>query len=216
MSLKIKSVPQLIDLIRNEKITFKKATELSSTLSVTDACDLATAAQMTGGSGFVDAGLEDQFYKTSVITKGNIIYTDILMDITGLTSAATLGDIIGVDDAPNCHFGQITAAINGTIVGGTMTCLETPAGGEPDIDIYSATVGTGTENTAIGDLTETAVLNASADWQIGTVNAAGTIKAFSGIPDNGYLYLTVGTNSTPTAGTYTAGRFIIQMWGYAA
>ena len=206
MDLKIHSIPHLIDLIRNEKITFKKAIELLSTLSVAGACDLATTAQMTGGSGFVDIPV----YKTSVITKGNIIYTDILMDITGLTSAATLGDIIGVNDAPSCHFGQITAAINGTILGGSMTCLETPDGGEEDIDIYSATVATGTENAAIGDLTETAVLNTGADW------AVGTIKAFGDVPDNGYLYLTVGTSSSPTAGDYTAGRFLIQLWGYAA
>ena len=28
-----------------------------------------------------------------------------------------------------------------------------------------------------------------------------------------YLYLTVGTNSTPTAGTYTAGIYLIEFWG---
>jgi len=60
------------------------------------------------------------------------------------------------------------------------------------------------------------VLNTTADWKIAPDlgSAAGTIKSFDDVPDNGYLYLTVGTNSSPTAGTYTAGRFIIQMWGY--
>ena len=91
-----------------------------------------------------------------------------------------------------------------------MTCLEAPDGGEVDIDIYTATVATGTENAAIGDLTETAVLSTGADW------ATGTVKAFGDVSANGYLYLTVGTSSSPTAGNYTAGRFIIQMWGYAA
>jgi len=196
MALKIYSVSHLVDMLQAEPIAFRETVTL------------ATNAQMTAGTGITTG--TGTIYKASVITKGNIIYTDILMDITGLTSAGTLGDIIGKDATANCHLGQITAAINGTILGGTMTCLETPDGGEEDIDIYSATVATGTENAAIGDLTETAVLNTGADW------TAGTIKAFADVPDNGYLYFTVGTSSSPTAGDYTAGRFLIQMWGYAA
>jgi len=216
MSLKIKSVPQLVDLVRNETVDFKKSITITSTLSTTDACSLATTAQMTAGTGITSG--EEVLYKSSVITKGNIIYTDILIDMTGLTSTDQLGDIIGMDAAANCHIGQITAAINGTILGGTMTCLKTPAGGEVDIDLYSATVATGTENAAIGDLTETVVLNTGADWKIApaSTSAAGTIKSFGDVPDNGYLYFTVGTSSSPTAGNYSAGRFLIQMWGYAA
>ena len=202
MALKINSVPQLVDLVRKEKVTF------TNTLSATSTCSFATKPQMTAGAGITSG--TGTLYKHSVITKGNIIYTDILIDMTGLTSAATLGDIIGKNDTANCHLGQITAATNGTIMGGTMTCLETPDGGEVDIDIYTATVATGTENAAIGDLTETAVLSTGADW------ATGTVKAFGDVSANGYLYLTVGTSSSPTAGEYSAGRFIIQMWGYAA
>jgi len=216
MSLKIKSVPQLVDLVRNETVDFKKSITITSTLSTTDACSLATTAQMTAGTGITSG--EEVLYKSSVITKGNIIYTDILIDITGLTSAATLGDIIGMNDAANCHFGQITAAVNGTILGGTMTCIEGPVGGERDIDIYSAEEATGAENAGISTLTETVVLESTADWKIAPTigSAAGTIKSFGNVPDNGYLYLTVGTNSSPTAGNYSSGRFIIQMWGYAA
>jgi len=104
-------------------------------------------------------------YKGNVTVAGDIVKTEILIDLTGLTSAAA-ADIIGVNDAANCHIGQITAALNGTIVAGHIECFETPTTGEPDIDVYSATEATGTENAAIGDLTETALLNTGADWTL--------------------------------------------------
>lgn len=166
---------------------------------------LATEAGVgiTAGTGTI--------YKSSVEEAGGIIRTSILLDLTGLDSAATLGDIIGVDDTGVAHLGQITAARNGTILGGRVICLETPAGGEVDIDLYSATENTGVEDTAIGDLTETALLAAAADW------AANDVKTLSAVPAaDEYLYLTVGTSSTPTAGTYTAGKFLIELEGYDA
>jgi hypothetical protein len=150
-------------------------------------------------------------YQSSVSRVGGIIKTSILLDLTGLTSAATENDIIGVNDAANCHLGQITADRNGTIFGGRVTCLETPAGGEVDIDLYSAVESTGTENALITGLDETALLAAAADW------AANDVKTLSAVPAaDEYLYLAVGTGSTPTAGDYTAGKFLIELEGYAA
>lgn len=161
----------------------------------------AAGTGITGGTGTV--------YKSSVLKVGDVTKTSILIDLTGLNSAATLGDIIGVAATANpCHFGRVTAARNGAVFAGTIQCLEAPAGGEVDFDIYSATEATGVTDGAIGDLTETQLLDTAADWTIGTV------KAFSAMPAaNQYLYLTTGTSSTPTAGTYTAGKFLIEMYG---
>ncbi len=114
-----------------------------------DANTLATEAGtgITGGTGTI--------YRSSVIREGGIIKTSILIDLTGLRSTAS-GDIIGVNGTSNvCHIGQITAARNGTILAGRMTCFEAPAGGDPDINVHSATEGTGVEDGAISDLTET-------------------------------------------------------------
>ena len=100
---------------------------------------------ITTGSGTV--------YRTSVQRSGGIITTRILIDLTGLRSTGS-GDIIGINGtALVCHIGQITAARNGTILTGSMECFEAPAGGDPDINIHSATEGTGVEDGAIGDLT---------------------------------------------------------------
>ena len=107
---------------------------------------------ITTGSGTI--------YRTAVQRVGGIITTRILIDLTGLRSTGS-GDIIGVNGtALVCHIGQITAAQNGTILTGSMECFEAPAGGDPDINVHSATEGTGVEDGAIGDLTETLLVNA--------------------------------------------------------
>ena len=53
--------------------------------------------------------------------------------------------------------GQITAE-NGTIIAGSMECFEAPTSGDPDINVHSATEGTGVEDGAIGDLTAALIL----------------------------------------------------------
>lgn len=145
-------------------------------------------------------------YKTSVQRVGDRIITTIQMDLTGL-SAAAAGDIIGT--AGVCHIGQITTAVNGVILGGTMRCQEAPAGGDADIDLYAATEGTGAYDAAITTLTaDTQVTNAGA-LSLGTT---GHVIADS-IAANAYLYLvSVGA----TAAAYTAGRVIITLEGNPA
>ena len=166
--------------------------------------------QMSGvGSGFTGTGT---IAKQSVTEADGIITTQILIDLTGLHSSTTLIDIIGGEGAANCHFGYIDPDVNGTILSGWIQCLETPAGGITDIDIYSADEATGTEDTTIGGLTET-VLHANAGaWSA----ALSTNTAFSAAlpPANEYLYLAVGVAGT--VGTYTAGQFLITLIGYRA
>ena len=154
---------------------------------------------ITTGSGTV--------YRSSVIRSGGIITTQILIDLTGLRSTGS-GDIIGVNGtALVCHIGQIVAATNGTILTGSMECFEAPAGGDPDINVHSATEGTGVEDGAIGDLTETILVNAG-DATLGSK------VYFTGVPAaDQFLYLTTGA---ATDADYTAGKLLIELKGYAA
>ena len=163
-----------------------------------------TQAQMTKGSGFAGTGL---IYKTSVTDHGGIITTRFLIDVTGMNSS-TAADIIGNNSLANCHFGQITAAVNGTILSGRMTCMEAPTTGEPDIDLYSATVSTGVEDAAISGISGTQILNTNTNWIINLTKSFGTIA------DNDYLYL-VGSDAG-TDNTYGGGKFIIELYGYDA
>jgi hypothetical protein len=160
----------------------------------------APGAGISGGTGTV--------FKSSVVRIGDIIKTSILIDLTGLASSTTDLDIIGQGTGP-AYLGQITAAKNGTILTGRMTCLEAPAGGVADIDLYSATEATGVFDGAIGDLAETALVTSGGAWTL------GTMKGFSAIPAaNKYLYLTGGAGGT--AASYTAGKFLIELEGYEA
>lgn len=162
---------------------------------------LAPGAGITAGSGTL--------YKSSVVRVGDRIVTSILMDLTGLASTTTDLDIIGTTGV--CHIGYIDPAVCGTILSGTMRCLETPATGADDIDLYSATVGTGAYDVIVTNLDEAVCITNGAAW------AANDIKSI--VPDSisstrPYLYLTCG--EAGTVGTYSAGRFEIELVGYAA
>jgi hypothetical protein len=150
---------------------------------------------ITGGTGTI--------CKTSFATQGGIKVMQILIDLTGLNSGGTAGDIIGVNGTSNpCYIAQIPSTY--TVLGGRMTCLETPAGGDTDIDLYSATEGTGTEDTDITTLTETQIINAG-------TQSIGTVTYFAADPAaNTYFYL-VGQGTSNA--TYTAGRFLIEVFG---
>ena len=154
---------------------------------------------ITTGSGTI--------YRSSVQRVGGIITTNILIDLTGLRSTGG-ADIIGVNGtALVCHIGQLTAAQNGTILTGSMECFEAPAGGDPDINIHSATEGTGVEDGAISGLAETLLVNAG-DATLGSK------VYFTAVPAaDEFLYLTTGA---ATDADYTAGKLFIQLMGYAA
>ena len=173
----------------------------SSGIASFDANKLATEAGtgITGGTGTI--------YRSSVMRSGGIITTRILIDLTGLRSTAS-GDIIGVNGTSNvCHIGQITAAQNGTIIAGSMECFEAPSGGDPDINVHSATESTGVEDGAIADLTETLLVNAG-DATLGSK------VYFTAVPAaDSFLYLTSGD---ATDADYTAGKLFIELMGYEA
>lgn len=161
------------------------------------------------GTG-ITAGVGTLYYN-SVIQIGNLIYTTIFIDLTGLNSGGTAADIIGVDSAANCHLGQIDALVCGTIKSGRMTCLELVAGGEPNIDLFCATEATGTEDAAITGLTETALMESSGDW---IATGALTVQGLKAVPAAGqYIYLVAGD---ATSATYTAGQFLIEFIGVAS
>ena len=93
--------------------------------------------------------------KSDVDTNVNIVKTTIMIDLTGLRDGGTAGDIIGKDGSGVAYIGRITTADNGVVFGASMECFEAPTTGETDINLHSATEGTGVEDTAFGDLTET-------------------------------------------------------------
>ncbi len=178
----------------------------NGTITVTSGDKMATEA--TGGAGIEGTAAvyvtQVTRLKSDVTTNVNIVKTTIMIDLTGLKDGGTAGDIIGKDGSGVAFIGKVTAANQGSVFGVTMTCVETPAGGSTDIDLFSATEGTGVNDTAIGDLTETQIINAGAA-------SAGTMVAGGDIAADQFLYLvSQGTGDA----TYTAGRFLIEITGF--
>ena len=159
---------------------------------------------MASGAGITDAA--NAVYETSVVQAGGIITTQIFIDLTGLDSSGTAGDIIGeAATGDPSYIGQVTAAVNGTVLSVKMECLEAPGTGEPNIDLYSADEATGAFDGAIASLTETQILD-SGDLSAGTTVYGDTIAA------DQYLYLVA--QDTDDA-TYTAGKLLITIVGQA-
>jgi hypothetical protein len=165
------------------------------------AADLSAQVAMAPAAGFLGAST---VYKCSVTKEGEFIYTRIFIDMTSTKSTTTDLDIIG--NTGTAYIGRITAAVNGTIIGGSMKCLEAPTTGVTDIDLYAATEGTGAYDGGIAALAETALVTSGGAWTLNTT------KGFTGLPAaNQYLYLTCG--AAGTVGTYDAGMFMIEFIG---
>jgi hypothetical protein len=98
---------------------------------------------------------------------------------------------------------------NGIITLVEMTCVETPAGGDTDIDLMHAA----TEQAYSGSTSLTSIINAGAAV-IGAEDAAA-------LDDNSldakYLYLAFGgSTDRAAAAAYTAGKFLIRLYGHIA
>ena len=186
------------DMTADGRAVNKSELQQQFTAAAADIVDLQ-GATLTAGAGI--AGIE------TFASGDDLIVTRLVIDLTGLVGSATDLDIIGDSAAASANFGQITAAGAGTLVGGKVTCLETPAGGSDDIDFYSATEATGTEDAAVTGLTETALLTSGGAW------ASGTVKGMTALPAaDEYLYV---VNGEAAGGTYTAGKFLIELYGTA-
>lgn len=186
-------------------------TSSAAELNITDGVT-ATAAEINklddsvvviaAGAGVSAA----ETYKSGYFQNGGIITTRIFVDLTGLVGSATDLDIIGnTGGAASAHFGQITVAKSGTLVGGKVTCLEVPAGGSTDVDFYSATVSTGAQDVDVTTLTETVLVTSGGAW------TSGASKGMTALPPaNDFLYI---VNGAASAGTFSAGKFMIELYG---
>lgn len=165
---------------------------------------LSAAGNVGNTAGVGITGTATSFV-TSVRKLGTLIKTEILIDLAGLNSGGTADDVIGANGAGVAHLGQITAAVNGTIIAGRMSCLATPTTGDNDIDLWSATEATGVEDTAIGALTETKLCNS------GDLTSASVIPLTALPAADQYLYLAGGTGDS--SATYATGILLIELWG---
>lgn len=160
---------------------------------------VGAGAGITGGTGTV--------YWNRITKDNGNFETTIFIDLTGLASSTTDLDIIGTGTSA-AYIAKLAATETGaTIDAVEMRCLEAPAGGVTDIDLYSASEATGKFDDAVTGLTETALLTAGGAWTNGTTKGATVCPTAAE-----YLYLTGGAGGT--AATYTAGKFVIKIYGH--
>ena len=109
--------------------------------------------------------------------------------------------------AANCHIGQYSTAVMGTLNAVQMTWLELAAASDPDINLISADEATLAENTNISAASNAVTLINGGD---GTANNNVKLSARTLATANQYLYLTTGD---ATENAYTAGRLLIEFYG---
>ncbi|NQT40321.1 MAG: hypothetical protein HQ581_22700, partial [Planctomycetes bacterium] len=152
-----------------------------------DVIDLAVCrvpvARVANAAGVGITGTADS-YITSVEKVGSIIKTTILIEVDGLNSGGTADDVVGADGAGVAHLGQITAAVNGTIFAGKITCLEAPTGGDPDIDLWYTDDATGVEDTLVTAMANQVQCIDHGDWTGAEIDVLTAFPAA-----DKYLYL---------------------------
>lgn len=187
-----------------------KDVDMSGNADITGNVTVTGTLAVAGNSLSKGSGVSAmESYAAGFSRTGTFVTTQIVFDMTGLVGSATDNDIIGnTGGAASCHLGQVTAALNGTLVGGLITCLEVPAGGAADINFYSANESTGAQDALATGLTETVLLDNGGNW------TAALQKAMTGLPPaNDYLYI---ANGAASGGTFSAGKFLIELYGYIA
>lgn len=144
------------------------------------------------------------FQKSIEPMGGRLYRTTILIDLTGIASVNTADDVIGLGSA-TAYVHQYDTDESGTCIAAFLRVFETPATGDADIDVFSATVGTYVLSDASAGLTGYAKL------LDGATLARDDDLAFTALPaDGAYIGLASGTGA---AGTYTAGILALTFIG---
>ena len=165
---------------------------------------MAVASERTGltaGAGFSDATL----FKSWTEESGTVTITNVLIDLTGILSTAA-NDIIGNDGAASANIGQYTTAVMGTMFAASMHCLETPAGGDPDINLAFADEATLAEDSALSAGSNPITCINAGDHSAGSAAFGSTMPNSTGQ----YIYLVAGD---ATDADYTAGVLHIKFYG---
>ena len=152
---------------------------------------------------------------TSIQKINGEIITTILVDIHGLLCSGTVKDVIGEDGAADAYIGRIVTGKNGIVYRCEMSCIEKPAGSNTsfDIDLVSSTHSRAEDQTydGGGGSAELSLIAAGGDWQVGMRKASAVGLNWSNLPAD-YIYLANGSGAN-SGGTYTAGKFIIKLYG---
>lgn len=172
-----------------------------STLTV-NTPTVTTVSAAEHGAGAIGTGAVPQTFRW---TDRGIVITQTLFDLDGLASVATANDVIGLAAGGAAFIGRNVVATNGVIFKVELSCLETPTGGDNDVNV----VANSSASLAYDGAGGTTYLSNSGDLLAGQTiqNLVPALTA------NDYYYITAGTGDT--AATYTAGQYVLTTYGRA-
>ncbi len=170
------------------------------------------------------AGMGSNIGSQSRFRQGELITTDITIDLAAAAGAThsfsttgtgtTAVKAIGVSSSGGTHSNAHIMQVNGTssandavgiVVAAELICVEAPLGGEDHIGVWYATNASGSGNDMLGG---GVALIAAADQALGT---DGENLDVGTDLDDKYLYL---VSSGSTDADYTAGKFVLRLYGY--
>lgn len=162
-----------------------------------------TAAAAEHGAGAIGTGIAPV---TTRWTDRGVIVTQTKIDLEGLASVATANDVIGLSAGGAAYIGRNVEATNGVIFKVEFACLETPTGGDNDVNV----VANANAALAYDGAGGTTYLSNSGDLLKGqTID-----NLVPALTEGDYFYLTAGTGDTAAA--YTAGMYVLTTYGHAA
>ena len=181
-----------------------------------------TGAKVTGSLG---TGASGSVGHRKIIKSGNEVTTEIYVDLgsskgafysahgdANIANGMILGhssSADGVQTAGKAHLTQVNQKENGIVTLIEMTCVETPTGGDTDINLVTAA----TEQAYSGSTSLTVVLDAGA----AVIGGEGAAALDDNSLDAQYLYLAYGgSRDGGDAAEYTAGKFLIRLYGHVA
>ncbi len=158
------------------------------------------------GAGAIGTGTQTA-PQTRRWTENGVIVTQIKFDVTGLQSMNTANDIIGlVSGAPDAYIGRYVVATDGVVFKTTLACLETPVGGDNDINIVANSSSTLGYNDAGG--------TSNVVTDIGNSAIGESYENLTpGLTPNDYIYLGAGTGDLDVE--YSAGMYVLTLYGHA-
>ena len=137
------------------------------------------------------------------------VITTIFIDLaqSGLESSGSTDehDVIGRAGVADAYLTKITESINGIVYRGEMICVEEPTGA-------SAAIGLAHNGSAT--LSQNDLIAGSHIIDDVTQTLGKRISFTANIAENRYLYLFHGASGSAT--TYTAGKFLIRLFGAKA
>ena len=140
--------------------------------------------------------------------------TTILIDIEDLYCTDTRSGTIGENSGTNSYITRLSTDVNGVVYKAEMGCIETPAGTDAETDIVLAAISAApdTGDDVTRDSGYQVLVDLGAAWSIGKSMDAGLSTNYGDLNDK-YLFLHGGASSA-RGGQYTAGKFVIKLYGY--